>query len=137
MAHVVSALLCDAATVREGLLHILGGGITRLHRGEYPAPMQVTLVAQVVLTPVEVEHPHDVTAIVQTEDGDVVVQATGHLEAGPPNPLLEPGESVILPLMIGLHGVVLPGPGGYSIEISVDNVHQTSLSFRAVTVPVA
>ena len=134
MAHVISAMLCDAATVREGLLHILGGGITRLHRGEYPAPMQVALVAQVVLTPVEVEHPHDVTAIVQTEDGDVVVQATGHLEAGPPNPLLEPGESVILPLIIGLHGVVLARPGGYSIEMSVDNVHQSSLSFRAVTV---
>ena len=76
------------------------------------------------------------TAIVQTEDGDVVVQATGHLDAAPPNPLLEPGESVVLPLVIGLHGVVLPGPGGYSIEISVDEVHQASLAFRAVTVPV-
>ena len=137
MARVASALLCDAATVREGLLHILGGGITRLHRAEYPAAMQVTLVAQVVLTPVEVEHGHDVTAVVQSEDGDVVVQATGHLEAGPPNPLLEPGESVILPLVIGLHGVVLPAPGGYSIEISVDEVHQSSIAFRAVSVPAA
>jgi hypothetical protein len=136
MARVVSALLCDAATVREGLLHILGGGITRQHRAEYPAPMQVTLVAQVVLSPLEVEHAHDVSATVQTEDGDVVVQATGHLEAGAPNPMLEPGESVVLPLVIGLHAVVLPGPGGYSIEISVDDVHQNSIAFRAVSVPV-
>ncbi|MEY2468967.1 MAG: hypothetical protein QOF21_1665 [Actinomycetota bacterium] len=137
MARIASALLCDAATVREGLLHILGGGITRLHRAEYPAPMQVTLVAQVVLSPVEVEFAHDVTAIVQTEDGEVIVQATGHLEAGPPNPLLEPGESVVLPLVIGLHGVVLAGPGGYSIEISVDDIHQSSIAFRAITSPVA
>ncbi|HVV36791.1 MAG TPA: hypothetical protein VHC63_09340 [Acidimicrobiales bacterium] len=132
MARVASALLCDAATVREGLLHILGGGITRLHRAEFPAPMQVTLVAQVVLTPTEIQFAHDVTAVIQTEDGDVVVQANGHLEAGQPNPLLEPGESVILPLVINLHNVVVPAPGGYSIEISVDEVHQTSLTFRAV-----
>ncbi|HVT78996.1 MAG TPA: hypothetical protein VHD87_18285 [Acidimicrobiales bacterium] len=132
MARVASALLCDAATVREGLLHILGGGITRLHRAEFPAPMQVTLVAQVVLTPTEIQFAHDVTAVIQTEDGDVVVQANGHLEAGQPNPMLEPGESVILPLVINLHNVVVPAPGGYSIEISVDEVHQTSLTFRAV-----
>lgn len=134
MARIASALLCDAATVREGLLHVLGAGITRLHRTEYPAPMQVTLAAQVVLTPLEVEFPHDVTATVQTEDGDVIVQATGHLEAGPPNPLLEPGESVILPLVMNLDGVMLTKPGGYSIELSVDTVHQTAVTFRAVTV---
>lgn len=133
MARVASALLCDAATVREGLLHILGGGITRLHRAEFPAPMQVTLVAQVVLTPSEITFTHDVSAVIQTEDGEVVVQANGHLEAGEPNPLLEPGESVILPLVINLSNVVVPRPGGYSIEISVDDVHQTSLTFRAVT----
>ena len=132
MARVASALLCDAATVREGLLHILGGGITRLHRGEFPAPMQVTLVAQIVLTPSEIGFPHDVTAVIQTEDGDVVVQAKGHLEPGEPNPMLEPGESVILPLVINLAGVVVPGPGGYSIEVLVDDVHQSSLTFRAV-----
>lgn len=133
MARVASALLCDAATVREGLLHILGGGITRLHRSEFPAPMQVTLVAQVVLTPTEIQFAHDVVATIQTEDGDVVVQLNGHLAAGEPNPLLEPGESVILPLVISLDSVVVPTPGGYSIEVSVDDVHQTSLTFRAVS----
>jgi uncharacterized protein DUF6941 len=132
MARVASALLCDAATVREGLLHILGGGITRLHRTEFPAPMQVTLVVQVVLTPTEIQFEHDVMAVIQTEDGDVVVQANGHLEAGEPNPMLEPGESVILPLVINLAGVEVPRAAGYSIEVSVDEVHQTSLTFRAV-----
>jgi hypothetical protein len=132
MARVAAALLCDAATVREGLLHILGGGITRLHRAEFPAPMQVTLVVQVVLTPTEIQFPHDIVARIQTEDGDVVVQANGHLDAGEPNPMLEPGESVILPLVIHLHDVVMPAAGGYSIEVAVDDVHQTSLTFRAV-----
>jgi hypothetical protein len=95
--------------------------------------MQVTLVAQVVLTPSEVAFAHDVSAVIQTEDGEVVVQANGHLEAGEPNPLLEPGESVILPLVINLINVVLPVAGGYSIEVAVDEVHQTSLTFRAVS----
>lgn len=133
MPRVAAALLCDAATVREGLLHILGAGITRLHRADFPAPMQVALVAQVVLTPSEIGVAHDVAATIQTEDGEVVVQANGHLEAGEPNPLLEPGESVILPLVINLANVVVPAPGGYSIEISVDGVHHASLTFRAVS----
>lgn len=133
MPRVASALLCDAATVREGLLHILGAGITRLHRNEFPAPMQVTLVVQVVLSPLEVVYPHDVSAVLQSEDGEVVVQANGHLEPGEPNALLEPGESVILPLVINLTNVVVPVPGGYSIEVGVDGVHQTSLTFRAVS----
>lgn len=137
MARIASALLCDAATVREGLLHVLGAGITRLHRAEYPAPMQVTLAAQVVLSPVEVEFPHDVTATIQTEDGEVVVQATGRLESSGPNPLLEPGESVILPLVMNLSGVMLNRPGGYSIEMEVDGVHQSSVTFRAITVAIA
>jgi hypothetical protein len=136
MARVSSALLCDAATVREGLLHVLGGGITRLHRSEYPAPMQVTLVLQIVLTPVEIGFEHDVTALVQTEDGDVIIQASGHLEASPPNPMLEPGESVILPLVMNLSGVILPAAGGYSVEVLVDEVHQASLTFRCMTAEV-
>ncbi len=137
MARIASALLCDAATVREGLLHVLGAGITRLHRAEYPAPMQVTLAAQIVLTPVEVEFPHHMTATIQTEDGEVVIQATGHLEAGPPNPMLEPGESVILPIVMNFSNVMLNRPGGYSIELEVDTVHQSSVTFRAITVAVA
>ena len=36
---VVTALLCDYASVREGLLNILGGGVNRLWRAELPAPL--------------------------------------------------------------------------------------------------
>ncbi len=41
------ALLCDAATVREGLLHVLGGGVTKLSRPDYPAPLGVQLAVRV------------------------------------------------------------------------------------------
>jgi hypothetical protein len=33
----IEALLCDAATVRENVLHILGGGLGQLWRDVYPA----------------------------------------------------------------------------------------------------
>lgn len=135
MARITSALLCDAATVREGLVHILGGGITRLNRTEYPSPMMTALAIAVVLSPLEAGHPHEVLAVVQTEDGEAIVQAQGQLHPGDPSPLLEPGESVAIQLAIPLHQVVLPSAGGYSIEISVDDVHQLSLPFRAVHLP--
>ena len=134
MARITSALLCDAATVREGLVHILGGGITRLNRPEYPSPMMTALALAVVLSPLEAGHPHEVVAVVQTEDGEAIVQANGQLQPGEPSPLLEPGESVAIQLAIPLHQVVLPAAGGYSIEISVDDVHQLSLAFRAVLI---
>ena len=34
-----------------------------------------------------------------------------------------------MPMAINLRGAGLPGPGGYSIEISVDGTHHRTLSF--------
>lgn len=35
------AVLCDRATVRDGLLHILGAGVTIVYRDKVPAPLDV------------------------------------------------------------------------------------------------
>jgi hypothetical protein len=37
------AVLCDAVSVRDGLLHILGGGITKVGRPSVPTPFGVQL----------------------------------------------------------------------------------------------
>ena len=42
----LDALLCDAATVRDSLLHILGGGIVKMAPLQYPAPIPAILALQ-------------------------------------------------------------------------------------------
>ena len=57
---IQAAILCDSATVREGLLHVLGGGINRLYRSELPAPLGVALALLVAFEPEEVDQLHEV-----------------------------------------------------------------------------
>jgi len=45
------ALHCDAVSVREGLLHILGGGVTKVMHPEYPAPLLTSFAVHLRLSP--------------------------------------------------------------------------------------
>ena len=126
------ALLCDAATVREGLLHILGGGVTRATRASFPAPLGLTLAVRILVHPTEADRSHQLQIRLQGEDGQRVAELTAEFsvnEAGE----LAPGEHVSIPIPLNLPpAVMLPGPGGYSFELLIDGIHQTSVPFRAV-----
>jgi hypothetical protein len=126
-----SALLCDAATVREGLLHVLGGGVTRAGRPSYPAPLALTLALRILIHPTEADRPHSLDVRLQGEDGQEAarieiefgLQTTAHLEAG---------EQASLPLPIPLpEQVQLPAPGRYSFELLIDGIHQATVPFIA------
>lgn len=59
-------VMCDRATVREGLLHILGAGVSRLGRPSLPAPMGVDLA--VLLIPDRFEElpgQHQISVVVR------------------------------------------------------------------------
>jgi len=125
------ALLCDSATVREGLLHVLGGGITRAGRPTWPAPLGLTLALRILVHPTEADREHKLVVRLQGEDGlevarvdiDFGVNDTGTLEAG---------EQASLPLPIPMPPqVMLPGVGRYSFELLIDGIHQASVPFTA------
>lgn len=124
-------MLCDYATVREGLLHVLGGGINRLWREEYPAPLGVTLALLFEIHPTEMNSDHILQVVMIGEDG----QEIGHVNADfqvASDPIKgRPGENVILPLVVPLHQVVLPVSGAYSVEILIDGQHKRSLGVLA------
>jgi uncharacterized protein DUF6941 len=129
---VDSALLCDAATVREGLLHILGGGITRAGRSQFPAPIGLTLALRVLIHPTEADRPHTLEAKLQAEDGQFIggfeVEFSSEIEPSS----LEPGELISMPLPLDPPAdAELPGPGLYSFEVLIDGIHQVSVPFRA------
>jgi hypothetical protein len=127
------ALLCDAATVREGLLHVLGGGITRANRPEYPAPLGMAMALRILVHPTEAGDPHNLKMLLQAADGEKVAEFD--LQFGLNEPTgLDPGEEASLPVPVPMAGIVLPAPGSYSFELLIDGIHQTSIPFRATLV---
>jgi hypothetical protein len=125
---VSTALLCDAATVREGLLHILGGGISTMSRPTFPAALGAQLAIMIHQHPTELARGHTLDVIVQTEDGERVANASVSWQTPPElqRQLREVAQPVVLPLaMVGV-----PRVGAYSVEILIDGIHQTSVPFE-------
>jgi hypothetical protein len=127
--HIDCALHCDAATVREGLLHVLGGGITRVNRPEYPAPLGTALALRIVLESDEQEGTLDVRLV--NTDGQQIAHAQGGFRIGVEG--VEPGEETAAILALPFHSAVLPSAGLYSFEISLGDGHQASVPFVAGT----
>lgn len=123
------ALLCDFCTVRDNLLHILGGGITEIERPAYPAPMGVGLALRVLAHPTEVKASHTLRVLILAEDGDEV-QAI-QVETGIVEKLPEPTQDANLVVPFMLHSVLLPEKGRYSVEVLIDGLHQKSVPLEA------
>jgi hypothetical protein len=127
---VGTALLCDFATVRDNLLYVVGGGVTRLWRDEYPAPMGVSLALVFEVHQMEVAHPHEIDVRVVGEDGAEIARVQGGFQTDLP-PEVHVGEELLVPVALDLRNAGLPARGAYSIEISVDATHQRTLQFWA------
>lgn len=126
------ALLCDAVTVRDGLLHILGGGVTRLSRASYPAPLLCQVALRLALHQTEATATHAVRVVIIDEDGHEIAKVEGQVANDPAGlASMHAGETMYASIGLPLGGVVLPRPGTYAIEILVDDSHARTVSFRA------
>jgi hypothetical protein len=130
---VSCGLLCDAATVREGLLHVLGGGITRVNRLEFPAALGLTLALEFDFFAAEVDREVELTVAVDTNGGDRVAEATFSFDV-PKGEKMYEGEHYHVPLCVPLSQVVLPAVGGYRAEVYVDGTHRKRVDFWATLV---
>lgn len=119
MIQVSSAFLCDAATVREGLLHAIGGGVTRLWRPILPAPLGVSLAAIITVDEADLGRPHQVDIKVTNPDGGSVLSAVGILMAPRPE-RLEPGELLHLPLVQAFDGAQVTVHGRHRVRLDID-----------------
>lgn len=132
---VSTALLCDAASVREGLLFVLGGGITRLYRAQLPAAMGLTLALTIDLHRMEVGRLHEIAVDVIDSDGKGIFEAKGAFQVYEMPPGVDLHERLILPMIIPLANVMLPAHGSYSVEISINGQHHRSLHFKVIPPP--
>lgn len=124
------ALLCDAATVREGLLHILGGGVTRMKRDHYPAPLGADIGLRIMLHPTEADGDHVLEVILLSTDGAKIAELSAQFSVEKPTDL-QAGEEVAVAVPLPVRQFPLPAAGNYSFELLVDHIHQISLPFIA------
>lgn len=132
---ISTAILCDFAEVRDNLLFVVAGGITRLFRADWPGPMNVCLALMVELDWTERETPHELDVQVITEDGKPVARIQGAFQQGT-GPDTDVHEITFFPFTFDLRQVVIEHVGWHSIEISIDSTPHHTLRFRTGTPPV-
>jgi hypothetical protein len=129
---ITTGLLCDYASIREGLLFVVGGGVTRIRRTEYPAPFGCSVALLVELHQMELARPHELELRVLGPDGENIASLKGGFQAMGED--LDVGENLPIPVALDLRNAALPKPGRYNIEASVDGSHQLTLSFSATQI---
>lgn len=130
----IDAMLCDAATVREGLLNVLGAGITRLHREQYPAPMGTQLALLLHSTAKEMSENHKLVIKVTHENKEKVAEFSVDFSVAP-NQGASIDEIITVPLVATFAQQVLPQAGTYSIELLLDGKVARVVQFQAGLVP--
>lgn len=120
--------LCDYANVREGLLNVVSGGITRImvHNG-FPATVDAHLAMSVYVQPHVVGVQHEGRIILRypdtaTEIARIDFEFNADAERNP-------GEGLILPFAIPLRGVAFPSAGQVDVSVSLDGSPAGLLSF--------
>jgi hypothetical protein len=119
---IQAAILCDFAQVREGMLFVSSGGISRLYRPDQPMPLGIWLAVVLEVTADEMFAVHELRVTVSGEDGATVGSVTAGMQAPAGMQVqLNPGEPAVIPVVIPLMPIVVPGHGMYDIRIVADN----------------
>lgn len=126
------ATLCDFAQIREGLLSVASGGITRVWRPQYPARLGIMLALMIEITAVEAAEPREIRVRIENEDGGRLAEASGGFQLQSP-PDHDPGEMLNLPIVLDFRDVELPAAGRYQVVVDPmsKGIVETQLSFRA------
>lgn len=125
----VDALLCDCVRVREGLLHVLGGGVTVVYRSQFPATLGLDLAMLVRIGP-EAANDHELRVAVERADGSTVGSIRAQFGVAPGVQRPE-GESFSLPAAVSLTSVPLPAAETYVVQIEIDGHAVRRLPFKA------
>ncbi|WP_037576835.1 DUF6941 family protein [Phaeacidiphilus oryzae] len=128
--------LCDRATVREGLLHVLGGGITS---AQLTTPGALDLDLALLFLPdsredMTAQHEATVTMRQVTANADLAKVQVAWQAANIPD--VDPLPA--LPLSVPLRQVRIDAPGDFEITIAVDGKQaaQLKLGLRERSNPV-
>jgi hypothetical protein len=130
----IDAILCEAATIRDGLLNVLSAGITRVYRESYPSLMGTQLAMVLHCSPKEAGKAHKMVLSLVQSNKQKAAEVSLDFSVSPAeakSPL-----QVSVPLVANFTQQVLPTEGVYELEIAVDGKVLRTLQFQAAR-PVA
>jgi hypothetical protein len=130
-ARLDALILCDFAQVREGLLFVQSGGLTRLVVGAFPASFPCQVAAMVYVPAHEAADAHRLVMKIKAADTAVLVATIDvELHEAPNTNGLQPGEGRQVPIVVPLDAVMFPGPGAFDLHVDLDDELAGDLSFR-------
>lgn len=128
MTSISSAILCDFAQVREGLLFVSSGALTRLYRAKLPAPLGITVAVVVEVGYEEIDRNHElIVAIKQVDTAEQIGRMTGNFKTSSAD--LEPGESLYVPIIINISRARAKAYGPHDVQVAVDGDVGAQLTF--------
>jgi hypothetical protein len=122
---VTTAMLADFAQVREGLLFVASGGVTRCYRDQLPAPLGVYLATVLELDRLEAEQVHQLQVVVVDEDGQELAEIAGEIQLGATQLMIN--ENLNVPITFDLRNVPVEKFGSVEIRLYVANEHRRTL----------
>lgn len=135
MAHVRSAMLCDFAQVREGLLFVSSGGITRVGATALGAPVSISVAGELEVLPFEADGVHQLTFKVSAvETSTVVWEAAVAITTTTDPGALFPGESMIVPYALPVGPFPATTFGPHDLKVSIDTSETELLTFYVLEI---
>ena len=123
MARLTSLLICDHAQVRENLLMVLSGGITRLHVTEVPTAVHFSVALVIEIPYSELSDGHEVRMVVVDPEtaGPIAEPFIANLPADPVTASrIYPGEPILVPLTVAV-SLAIEHTGQFDVRVSVDD----------------
>jgi len=127
---LTTAILCDYAQVRNGLLYVVAGGVNQLVRTSFPAPMNVALAVVIEMDGFERQVEHRIAVHIVDPDGKQLATGQGLMRPrAPSQPIAARSQ---LPHVFDLRAVKVPGPGAFDVKVYVDDAHQVDVGFQVI-----
>ena len=131
MMKLKAMFLCDSANVRDNLLSVLAGGLTRIGHANYPNNLQADLALMFEIFDGPADGHEVFVECVRIDEPEDPIFRFG----GPVGTALD-GTGKILdimnfPLVLPLESVGLPAPGMYQIRVELDGHRAGEIHFLA------
>jgi hypothetical protein len=125
---LTTLLLCDFAQVREGLLFVSSGGVSRVVQSNYPANPRLHLAMVVHLPAASLGNAHQVHVRLKYPDtAEVIANAEVTIQLNVSTAF--PGEGINIPQVIDLVAIQFPRPGQVDVQVSIGEEPSGDLSF--------
>lgn len=128
------AFLGRDAAIAQGTFFVRGGGVNQIQAADFPTRVPVLhLITQIVLSPAECGHEHDLAIQVADPDGNVTEQEVPIKFTRPPRPD-RPTKPASLILVADLSDLVYPVPGDYEVRVLIDGHYLASVCLEVTQI---